>query len=83
MRIKLVARQIRNVEMTTRKFCWTRTYLFEDKQGANPHRESGRKNFPITSMKTLLIASFCSITLVLTSFGQSPRQRHPLAHRRP
>ena len=46
------------------------------------------KNFPINPMKTLLIASLCSVTLVLTSFGQTspppPPQRHRLrSARRP
>ena len=64
---------IRTPKRQTRKFCWTHPHLFEDKQTVNPHRNSSReKNFPINPMKTLLIASLCSVTLVLNSFGQPP-----------
>jgi biopolymer transport protein ExbB len=35
------------------------------------------KNFPINPMKTLLIASLYSVTLVLTSFGQPPPGASP------
>ncbi len=64
---------IRASKRQTRKFCWTRPGLFEDKQTVNPHRNSSReRNFPINLMKTLLIASLCSVTLMLTSFGQPP-----------
>ena len=37
------------------------------------------RNFPINPMKTLLIASLCSVTLVLTSFGQPPPPPPPPA----
>jgi biopolymer transport protein ExbB len=36
------------------------------------------KNFPINLMKTLLIASLCSVTLALTSFGQAPPPPPPV-----
>jgi biopolymer transport protein ExbB len=68
----------RTSKRQTRKFCWTRPDLFEDKQTVNHHRNSSReRNFPINLMKTLLIASLCSVTLVLTSFGQPPPGMSP------
>ena len=79
---------IRTSKRQTRKFCWTRPSLFEDKQSVNPHRNSSReKNFPINPMKTLLIATLCSVTLVVEFFrpiaaaaghsaGQSSGGRH-------
>ena len=64
---------IRSSKRQTRKFCWTQPHIFEDKETINPHRNSSReKNFPINPMKTLLIASLCSVTLALNSFGQDP-----------
>src|SRR5450432_1730147 len=62
----------RNVEKRNAKvFCWTRTHLFEDKQTVKSSLEfDPGKNFPIKPMKKLLIASLCSVTLVLISFGQ-------------
>ena len=63
----------------TRKFCSTRPYFIEDKEKGNPHRNSRREiNFPINPMKTLLIASLCSVTLALTSFGQPPPPPPPV-----
>lgn len=59
-----------------RKFCSTRTYLFADKR---PIEIRARESFPINPMKTLLIASLCSVTLALTSFGQTPPPAPPNA----
>ena len=53
----------------TRKFCSTPTHFIEDKRFIEIR---ARESFPINPMKTLLIASLCSVTLVLTSFGQPP-----------
>jgi biopolymer transport protein ExbB len=60
-----------------RKFCSTSTYLLDEDTQLIGNR--GRDNTEINPMKTLLIASLCTVTLALTSFGQTPPATSPAA----
>src|SRR5688572_17378279 len=60
---------IRNVE-TTKRESFARLALISLRRITNSSIRA-RENFPINPMKKLLIASLCSVTLALTSFGQT------------
>jgi biopolymer transport protein ExbB len=55
-----------------RKFCSTRGSFIGDKQDERHQKDrADKRSFPST-MKTLLIATLCSVAVGLTSFGQTP-----------